>query len=322
MATRTISKWVVLKHVVSAIGAALAWVGCGRDQSDLTAPNSRVPSLSQQAGSGQKFVSFDYPGATNTSAKSISPSGGILGQYVGTDGKPHGFLLSGGTFTAVPEVPSAVRSDPNRLNARGTVVGTYYLELPPLKEYAYQLTGGTFTTITYPDPSISLAGWGVNDNGTVVGPKFIEGDFLDAHGYVFTNNTFTLFDVPGAMGTFPTSINDDASIVGTYVNSDFGFHGFLRSGGTFRTIDFPNSTFNWVNGINTEGDIVGFYDDQDGGEHGVVRSNGALESIDVPGAIATHCLAINAQGDVVGDYVTPDGNTHGFLLACATCSLR
>jgi len=201
-------------------------------------------------------------------------------------------------------------------------VGTYYLELPPLKEYAYQLTGGTFTTITYPDPSISLAGWGVNDNWTVVGPKFIEGDFLDAHGYVFTNNTFTLFDVPGAMGTFPTSINDDASIVGTYVNSDFGFHGFLRSGGTFRTIDFPNSTFNWVNGINTEGDIVGFYDDQDGGEHGVVRSNGALESIDVPGAIATHCLAINAQGDVVGDYVTPDGNTHGFLLACATCSLR
>ncbi len=317
MATRT--QCVMLKYLVGAIGAALVWVGCGRDQSDLTAPNSRVPSLSQSVGQQAGFVSFDYPGGTFTSGQSISPSGEILGRYFGGDGKPHGFILYQGTFTTVPDVPGAVTSNPNRLNAHGTIAGTSF---DGLKEHAYVFNGGTFTTINFQDPAISLTGWGINDNGSVVGLKFVEGDFLDAHGYVFSKNTFTLFDVPGAMGTFPTAINDNASIVGTYVNSDFGFHGFLLSGGTFSTIDFPNSTFSWVNDINTQGEVAGIYNDQNGVQHGFVESNGKFKSIDPPGSTDTQGLGINSQGDVVGAYATPDGNGHGYFLACATCSLR
>jgi probable HAF family extracellular repeat protein len=323
VARRSFPKRVVLKSVVAAMGAALVWTGCGREQGDVTAPNSRVPrfsqSVGQQAGIGETFVSFDYPGATFTTARSISPSGKILGTYGGAGGKQHGFLLFQGMFTTVPDVPGALWSFPNRLNAHGTVVGTYR---DALKEHAYVFSGGTFTTINFPDPSISLTGWGINDDGDVVGVKFVEGDFLDGHGYVFSKNTFALFDVPGARGTFLTSITDSASIVGNYFTTDAGWHGFLLSGGKVSTIDFPNSSLNWVNDINPRGEIVGYYNDHDRVRHGFVYRNGAFKSIDPLGAIATQGLGINPQGDVVGGYVTPDGNTHGFFLACAACSLR
>ena len=196
MTTRTL-----LRHLVGTMGAALALAGCGREHRDLTGPNGPAPSLSQQAALGQEFVSIDYPGTTFTDAVSISASGEILGRYLGADGRLHGFLLFQGTFTKVPDVADALESVPNRLNARGTIVGTYR---DPLKEHAYVLSGGTFAIIDFPDPAMSLAGWGINDGGDVVGPEFVEGDFLDAHGYRFSNNTFTLSDVPGAMGTFPT----------------------------------------------------------------------------------------------------------------------
>jgi uncharacterized membrane protein len=297
------------------MGAALAVVGCGREQNDLTAPKSQALSFSQL---GQGFVSIDYPGATYTTAQSISPLGKIVGQYLGADGLKHGFLLFQGTFTALPDVPGAIESVPNRLNAQGTIVGTYR---DALREHAYVLSNGTFTTIDFPDPSISLAGWGISDDGDVVGPKFIEGDFPDAHGYVFGKNTFTLFDFPGAMGTFPTAIIDNGNIVGAYLTTDNAVHGFLLSNGTFSTIHFPNSTFDWVNDVNLRGEIVGFYNDQDGVQHGFVQSKGAFKSIDPPGSITTSALGINPQGDVVGQYVTPDGNTHGWSLACAARNL-
>ena len=320
MSTGTFPRWIVPKYVLAAMSAALACVACRPEQSSVTEPNSRVARFSQSGTSlDQGFVSIDYPGATYTTLQSVTPSGTILGRYLGQDGHLHGFLLSQGTLTVVPDVQGAIESTPNRLNAQGTIAGTYR---DPVSEHAYVLSSGEFTTINFPDPSISLTGWGISSDGDVVGIKFVEGDFLNGHGYRFRHNAFTLFDVPGAMGTFPTAIANNGRIVGTYVNSDFGFHGFLFAGGNFSTIDFPNSTFDWVNDTNSQGEIVGFYNDQDGVQHGFVKSSGAFKSLDPPGSTNTQGLGINAQGDVVGSYVSPDGNTHGFFLACATCSLR
>ena len=52
----------------------------------------------------------------------------------------------------------------------------------------------------------------------------------------------TTFDVEGATyGTFPSSINEDGEIVGTYVVTQFLNHGFVRSKhGAIRTVDAPS----------------------------------------------------------------------------------
>ena len=54
----------------------------------------------QALGRGS-VISFDFPGASNTQATAITPSGDIVGRYTSADGIQHGFLLSGGKFRSI-----------------------------------------------------------------------------------------------------------------------------------------------------------------------------------------------------------------------------
>jgi probable HAF family extracellular repeat protein len=53
------------------------------------------------------FTSFDFPGATSTTAWGINADGAVVGAYVDSAGKQHGFLLSGGDFTTI-DYPGAL----------------------------------------------------------------------------------------------------------------------------------------------------------------------------------------------------------------------
>jgi len=55
-------------------------------------------SLKPLSSAQSNFSSFDFPGAINTQATGITPSGDIVGRYTGNDGVLHGFLLSSGKF--------------------------------------------------------------------------------------------------------------------------------------------------------------------------------------------------------------------------------
>jgi hypothetical protein len=70
------------------------------------------------------FRSFDVPGATDTEATSMTPSGDIVGRYYDPDGSHHGFLLQKGTFFTI-DFPGAVLTDPEWINDRGVIVGYY-----------------------------------------------------------------------------------------------------------------------------------------------------------------------------------------------------
>jgi probable HAF family extracellular repeat protein len=50
--------------------------------------------------------------------------------------------------------------------------------------------------------------------------------------------SFTTIDVPGALSTSPSGINDSGQIVGGFWDGLKG-HGFLYRGGSFTTIDVP-----------------------------------------------------------------------------------
>lgn len=268
-----------------------------------------------------KFASFDFPGATNTQATGIAPSGEIVGRYFSADGTQHGFTLQNGSFSSI-DVPGASFTDVAWINARGELVGTYN---DARGGHAYVLSRNAITTIDFPSASpVCTAGFGISNAGDVVGVEFACNDFFHGHGYLFSKGQFTLIDVPGAVGTFPTMVLDPTRIVGTYVDSNSVFHGFRLYNGQFSTVDFPNSTFTWITGVNPEGDLVGFYFSQDGSQHGFVLTDGKFISIDVPVAGATTRVAngIDAEGDVVGFYNGPDGKTHGYFLECVTCNAQ
>lgn len=78
-----------------------------------------VVGLSTLAYAGKdQFVSFDFPGSTNTQATAITPSGELVGRYISSDGIQHGFVLSNGAFTSL-DVPGASFTDAAWINARG-----------------------------------------------------------------------------------------------------------------------------------------------------------------------------------------------------------
>ena len=258
------------------------------------------------------FKSFDFPGATNTQATAIAPSGLIVGRYNSPDGIQHGFTLRNGVYSSV-DGPGATFTDVAWVNSRGDLVGSFN---DSRGSHAYVLSRGTFKTIDSPIATLPfIAGFGLSNGGDVVGVLFGD-NFFQGRGYIFSHNTFTLIDVPGAMGTFPTMALDPNRIVGTYVDSSNQFHGFSLASGKVTTIDVPDATFTWITGINPEGDLVGFYVDQSGMQHGFVQRDGSFTTVDVPvaGANSSESNGIDAEGDIVGRYNSADGKTHGFFL--------
>src|SRR5262249_30979582 len=97
---------------------------------------------------------------------------------------------------------------------------------------------------------------------------------------------FTTIDVPGAISTGATGINDAGQIVGLYVGTDRD-HGFLLSGGSYTTLDVPGADHTYASGINDSGQIVGRYIVGGTGHGFLLDVDGNYYPIDIPGAVHT-----------------------------------
>jgi len=269
------------------------------------AQTTTLSTNSQVLGKGT-VISFDFPGATNTQATAITPSGDIVGRYTGPDGVQHGFLLSAGKFRSIT-FPGATLTDVNWINPRGQIVGGYNGSTGT--EHGFLLSGGKFTTIDYPNASFTVA-FGIGATGEIVG---IRGDNAGVlHGFLLKAGTFTSLDVPGATGTLPTMVSA-GRIIGDFFNAS-GVHAFSSTQGTYQTIDCPGSTFTVLSGLDPQGRMVGGYGSADGSNHGALVINGTCIPIDYPGGTNTFANGINPQGDIVGRYTGADGVVHGFLI--------
>ena len=134
---------------------------------------------------------------------------------------------------------------------------------------------------------------------------------------------FITVDAPGALMTFPTSINSAGVITG---NALFGSNnpfvsisrGFVRaSDGTFTTFDAPNvgSGGTLPASINSAGEITGYFYDTNNMTHGFLRNpDGVITVLDGPGALETYAAGINETGSIIGGLqVNPDGSGPAFL---------
>jgi uncharacterized membrane protein len=126
------------------------------------------------------------------------------------------------------------------------------------------------------------------------------------------NYTFMTIDYPGAYMTTPTAVNDSGSVVGYYLDSQFGSnHGFLYAGGVYSTIDDPEGT-TFPEGINNSGEITGVIEVGQTEIHGFTYVNGVFTTFDYPGRTgSTNGQGINNRGELVGIYVP--GGSDGFL---------
>jgi probable HAF family extracellular repeat protein len=137
------------------------------------------------------------------------------------------------------------------------------------------------------------------------------------------SRTYTTIDVPGAIESGASSINNLGQIVGGYVLPDGSRHGFLYSGGVFTTIDDPNGlSSSEALGINNSGQIVGAFNlnSLEGGHvfegaHAFLYNGGIFTTLDYPAAGVTNTTAsrINNSSNIVGVYRLNFGPGNGFL---------
>lgn len=164
----------------------------------------------------------------------------------------------------------------------------------------------TYSTVDVPGATATQAR-GINTSGEIVGfyqttscsnytlqvPNCATQGYKRVHGKIVTLN------VPNAISTTVTGVNDHGDIVGFYQRSDNSYHGFLwLHTNIIKTLDYPNATYATVPmGVNNSLVVVGGIWQISGGgtfaEGGWVWSNGKFTTMNLGTAGCNNCTSVN-----------------------------
>jgi uncharacterized membrane protein len=181
------------------------------------------------------FTPIDFPGAENTFAIKISPTGQVVGCYhhqdrdgrVSGGGTMHGYVYQNGSYESLP-VPGTMH---NGITRHGRIiVGVWF---PTAEFHAYRVKDGHYALLDLPSYVVSSDARDVNPSGEIVG------FFVDAsnktHGFLLNRRSFTPLDFPGAdvVSTQARGIDPQGNIVGFYMTKDVSgvlhTHGFVAT---------------------------------------------------------------------------------------------
>jgi hypothetical protein len=152
---------------------------------------------------------------------------------------------------------------------------------------------------------------GINNWGSIVGSY----NTASGGGGGFkrwSNGGVVKLHYPGASSTFPTSINDEGAIVGSYFVGPSGVqlpqNGFIYHNGHWATLNYPTALFTDLVGISNAGIIVGNSTDTVGA---FLYENGNFKVISGNGQGITVSGISPKLGLIVGT-----GNQGGFIAKC------
>jgi uncharacterized membrane protein len=269
-----------------------------------------ISAFAQQSPAAT-FKSIDFPGAVLTQVQGINPEGEMVGLYVDTAGKQHGFLYRRGDFSSI-DYPGAIATDARGINRNGDIVGSF-TNVPggPPNIHGYLLSHGAFSEVQFPGYLGTIA-QRISPEGDIYGCNHNTDLMATMHGFRRTEDGYTQLDVQASMNNGATP--DGSTVVGLFTDMMTGLtHGFMIKNSNFEPFDVPGSNLTQAWDIDPAGHVVGNFRDTTGETHGFLRSDSQYAAIDFPGAIATAARGINPEGEIVGWYIDSTGKTHGFL---------
>jgi hypothetical protein len=190
-------------------------------------------------GFDYNLLPLDPPGAIKSYATGINDLGDIVGLWVTSDGKQHGYVTGddGHSFTQI-DVPGATSTIARGLDAGTMTVGGYQDAAGVRHGFAWN--GSTFATIDVPG-AIATTAYGVQ-NSTIVG------SYVDAsnrtHGFVLDGfvmtSSGTTSSSPGSLAVsgFPSSTT--AGMPGNFTVTVHNSNGTVDTGYT-GTVHFTSS---------------------------------------------------------------------------------
>jgi len=153
---------------------------------------------------------------------------------------------------------------------------------------------------------------GINNWGSIVG-SYNTTSTVNGFKRWSNGNALTLSYPRSSTSTYPTSINDNGTVVGSYFSGPSGVqlpqNGFIYHNGTWATLNYPNpAAFTDLVGISNAGVIIGNSDT----DNGFLYENGVFKIISTPDGGGTNVMGISPKlGLIVGT-----GNQGGFIAKC------
>lgn len=289
------------------------------------------------------------PGETahQSVANGINPGGDIVGAYVDSAGKSHGFLLRDGQYTtiAVPGelagVSGTLPTSANGINPAGDIVGNYrvpvnetvgvdspaYCPADPKKSAAclkgFLYRHGKYSTVLFPGHPGAIP-QRISPDGDIYGCLHDYDLGMSMFGAIWGRaGNFSLMTGGGELADNsmmePMSMNNGATpdghtIAGLFTENKHQ-HGFLVQDGAWAQYDVPNSTATTIWDMAPGGAFIGFYLDGTGHRFGFLQLPDGSDPIQVhyPDSVGTSAFGINPDGVIVGQYTTVVGGpTHAF----------
>ncbi|NOT10976.1 MAG: hypothetical protein HOP23_03935 [Methylococcaceae bacterium] len=142
-----------------------------------------------------------------------------------------GFLYENGQYTYLDGLGGA-GAVISKINNNGQIVGYSPVEgWTRLQSFIY--SNGSYLSLTGPEGSITTLAQGINNQGDIVGAFAYSGVEVEpnqnSHGFVLHDGMYTLLDVPNAISTVATDINDLGQIVGYYNDNSGYYRGFIAT---------------------------------------------------------------------------------------------
>ncbi len=171
---------------------------------------------------GGTLTSFSIAPGSNTMLMGINNSGVMVGQF-GNGAAMSGFSWDGANLITVQA--DGRQTNFSDINNSGVIAGNYYL--PSWTGIIRFADGSLFYPVPHPAPGNYYGDiGGINDNGITVG-VYISGGQYHPYMYNINSNTYGLLpDMPGAMTTWASGINNSGYVVGYYTNPDGTYHAF------------------------------------------------------------------------------------------------
>jgi hypothetical protein len=175
---------------------------------------------------GGTFMTVDDPTSVLTKLLGLNASGEAAGYGQNAAGTQFPFTVQGNTFTGLDSLlPTNTSAQATDVNNAGAVSGFY---VDATGTHGFLLQGTTATTLNFPGATLTQA-LGVNNNGEVVGVYSAAG-FM--HGFIYDVSTpaYQSIDDPQGIGTTTVNgINDQARLVGFYLDRAGNTDGFVAT---------------------------------------------------------------------------------------------
>ncbi len=259
------------------------------------------------------FKTLSIPGSTSSGAAGINDKGAIVGEFIDSSSKSHGYFLFNGRFAKF-SFPGAISTEALDINNSAVIVGDYTTSSGA--QHGFMVLNGVFHSISAPGPSgTQTRAIGINNFGTIVGAA---DSSAGQNGFVLHGSRFTTVHFPGSARSLASGINDSGVIVGTYALADGVNHGFVLKNGVYKAANFPGADNTSLTRVDNAGELVGIYT-LHGDTHGFSFANGKFTTIDAPNAsLATIIFGVNSFDRIVGSFIGVPATNKSFIADCAS----